>query len=210
MPSEWFHKEGELAHAPMLIVAVLAVGAAVGQAAGAAQGGAWSLEVTDRLERYRIEGRTARELREQLKDHGPRSGLEGHGRTHSEFQLEYELVPGQDQCRVDGRAIRLVITTTIPEWLPPERVPEELVEHWRAAEAALVLHERGHRDHAAAAGESLAAALSRLPPGSDCKRAWTLVEREFERAMWKLRQQGIRYDRRTGNGSRPDPLEQVD
>ena len=167
----------------------------------------WSLQVIDHVERYRIHGDTARKLREQLRDHGPRRGIEGHGRTHSDFQLEYGLVHEDDACHVDGRAIRLVITTTLPDWVPPPGVSQELREHWQVAEGALARHERGHRDHAVAAAGSLTTALARLPVAADCKRAWAGITRELRKAMWKLRQRGIRYDTRTDNGRREDFLD---
>lgn len=165
----------------------------------------WSLEIVEHLEHYPIIGTTAQELREQLKDHGPRRGINGHGRTRSEFELVYELQEDAGTCQVGERQIRLVITTTLPYWNSGARSPDKLQDSWAAAEAALIRHEKGHRDHAVDTAHSLRETLSRMQAEGDCKRAWAGIRRSLKMAMWKLDLRAARYDSRTRNGLRDDP-----
>lgn len=165
------------------------------------------VQTSERVVRYPIAGESVSALRMQLENHGPLAAEPGHGRTRSELEILSELEPAADGCHLVALEIRLQITTTLPEWKPAHRAAAELHNHWSEAIAMLERHEMGHRDHVLTAADALRQTVLQLAPQTDCFRMQWAIDRHFQRTMWKLRMRGERYDRRTRNGLRDDPLQ---
>lgn len=163
------------------------------------------VQVEDRVVHYPIAGRDFAELRLQLANHGPRAAAPGHGRTHAEFEIASALEPTGDSCHLDAAAVSLRVTITLPQW--DERgASAETIGRWAESISLLERHEAGHRRHAVAAASALREALVGLGPESDCRRLQWVIDRRLQRAVWKLEMLGNRYDSRTANGWRDDPL----
>ncbi len=162
--------------------------------------------VEDRIVLYPITGRNAAELRAQLEDHGPLAGEPGHGRIRSEFAVAATLEPTDGACYLGAATISLRNVITLPQWVDRRGASTDTVDRWVESLALLERHEAGDRGHAVDAARSLRDALAALAPRPDCRTLQWAVDRELRRVAWKLEMRGKRFDSRTGNGSRDDPL----
>lgn len=165
--------------------------------------------VEDRVVLYPINGRNAAELRAQLQNHGPMAAEPGHGRTRSEFVIAATLEPTDGACHLGAAIISLRTVITLPQWVDRRGASADTVDRWVESLALLERHEAGHRGHAVDAARTLRDALTVLAPQRDCRTLQWAVDRELQRVVWKLEMRGNRYDSRTGNGSRDDPLGDV-
>jgi predicted secreted Zn-dependent protease len=165
------------------------------------------VNVEDSVVLYPITGRNAAELRAQLENHGPMAAEPGHGRTRSVFEIASTLEPVDVACHLVAATISLRTVITLPQWVDRRGASTGEVERWLESLALLERHEAGHRGHAVDAADVLRDALAKLPPQRDCRTLQWAVDRELQRVVWKLEMLGNRYDSRTGNGSRDDPLQ---
>jgi len=164
------------------------------------------VQIEDRVVLYPITGRNAAELRAQLENHGPMAAEPGHGRTRSEFEVISTLEPIDRACHLGAATVSLRTITTLPQWVDRRGASADTVNRWVESLALLERHEAGHRGHAVDAARALREALRALAPQRDCRTLQWTVDRELQRVVWKLEMRGNRYDSRTGNGSRDDPL----
>jgi predicted secreted Zn-dependent protease len=109
---------------------------------------------------YQIEGASARELHRAMVERGP--ALHGVALYASnEWRVDWEVRnanPGRRSCRPDARVV-LFLRTVLPRWDPPTDAPDSLVRAWRRFEAAVLIHENGHRDLGVRAGKAVWSAL---------------------------------------------------
>lgn len=164
------------------------------------------VNVDDSVVLYPITGRNAAELRAQLENHGPMAAEPGHGRTRSEFEIASTLEPTDGACHLDAASITLRTVITLPQWVDRRDASAEEADRWVESHALLSRHEAGHRRHAVDAAHALRDALAKLAPQRDCRTLQWAVDRELQRVVWKLELRGNRYDSRTRNGARDDPL----
>lgn len=164
-----------------------------------------ALSIDEHLVRYPIRGSNSDDLRLALRHDASVDG-ESHGRTESEIEIRFRPDESGDGCRASDVEIALQITTTLPQWIPPEDAPEKLRKRWQQALLALRQHEDRHRRHAleaARAFQTEVAALGALPSCGKLRRAVNLaLSRVTTRCEFKDRL----YDRSTrlGLAERPE------
>lgn len=164
------------------------------------------VHVDDRIVLYPITGGNTAELRAQLENHGPMAAEPGHGRIRSEFVIATTLEPAEGACHLRAATVSLHNVITLPEWADRRGASADTVARWVEALALLERHEAGHRGHAVDAARTLRDALAALAPQRDCRALQRMVDRELKHVARKLEMRGNRYDARTGNGLRDDPL----
>lgn len=104
------------------------------------------LEVTERVVRYPIQGRTPEELYAAMDSLGPLVDGSRHF-AMTNVRAEPRPDPGDGVvCDPAATTLRVVLTVTLPEWRPPPSAPPALRERWRRFVRGLELHERDHMD----------------------------------------------------------------
>lgn len=164
------------------------------------------LRVTDHLERYPITGSDIRHINNQLQGHSDVSSNTSHGSTRSEIELSTRLEPDAHGCRIARLEVHLNVTTRLPEWHPLRKPSRRTRQEWTQSVAILARHEDGHRGHAVEAAEGLRQTLVDLGPKKDCQRLDLAIAIELQSAVGRLESRERRYDARTRNGLRDDPL----
>lgn len=166
--------------------------------AGTAQG----IEIADRVEHYRVEGATARELTEQMQHRGPLNdvGQRANGLTHWQIEWTHASEMSDGACHLTALKVHIEVVTTLPQWQPPLQVKPSLIRQWEKFLIKLQQHEATHREHGLQAATAVREAVQAISPQVDCH----LLERAIARAGRKeIRRYAIesrRYDTLTNFG----------
>ena len=163
------------------------------------------IEVLDRVEHYAISARTKAQLDEQLAVHAERFDNPGNGSTRSRFEITRTLQQDRDQCELTTLKVQVTISTRLPIWEPLD-IPKATRARWKQSLAMLRAHEAGHREHAVEAASKLRTTLVGLKPKHDCLTTNAAVALELQDILQRLNARDARYDARTWNGLRNDPL----
>lgn len=158
------------------------------------------LEVTERTERYLLDGRTAPDLYAAMDSLSPLvNGRRHHASTDVETEPRVSTIDGVT-CDPRATTLRVTLTVTLPEWRPPRSADAGLRERWRRFREALERHERGHQDIGLYFAEAMLREARALT-ATDCA--------ELQRALSSLRAAGElariqrRYDDETRARLRP-------
>jgi predicted secreted Zn-dependent protease len=165
--------------------------------------------VVDRLEHYAITGSTIAQIDRQLVEQMDRFENVGIGSTRSRFEIIKTLQPDDDGCRLTALQVQLSVTTILPDWRPQQSVSMRVRKRWNDAEALLRDHEAGHHAHALAAARHLRSTLRKMGSRRTCSLLDVAIALELNSSLDRLELAEARYDHRTWNGLREDPL-QVD
>lgn len=179
---------------------VVATALACGGPAAGNEAGFPPVRIVEDTVLYPIQGDSIREIRDQLRNHGPQAAGGGYGRTRSDFEMLTELEIDESGCRLATLELSLRITTTLPDWQPGPRASDELRNQWMIAFERLVRHEDGHRQHAIEAAHELRRSLLRVLPEESCLLTQREAEDRLRNAISRLRLRGMIYDERTSNG----------
>ncbi len=146
------------------------------------------------IQYYDIFGSTESELRAQLDAKGPvdPSGYKGDALTRWSYNWSW-LGFGTDACDLSTAAVSYQITVTLPRWNPPANAPPALVAKWINYVHALVTHETGHVEFAAAQQPVILAAIQ----NAKCATANAAAQAVLQR----IRQHDIEYDAATNHGA---------
>lgn len=160
-----------------------------------------AVRVSQDFVHYPITGNDIDDLREQLRASMlPAEAGGRHGRTASEIEVRYELLPGGNGCRMHALDVALAITTTLPVWTPDETVPAALQSRWNQMSSALLRHEAVHTRDARNAAREARRRLLAVAPMADCRKLDWALQREIQMTLLKLKVRGERFDRRTLHG----------
>lgn len=110
------------------------------------------------VEYYDVHGRTAAELRADMRRLGPKiadSSFVGETRSPMKWTWKSES-GGGSMCSVKEARVTITAQILLPRWTPPADAEPELVTEWNRFVAALETHEAGHKDIAAKAAHDLA------------------------------------------------------
>lgn len=159
------------------------------------------LEIEEEVVRYPVQGHDLATLRDALAARAVAEAAGGgHGRTLSDIRIRFEPMPVAGGCVAGDPAIRVRITTTLPEWTPEQAVGPELRERWQALAEGLQRHEARHREHALDAVRDLQSIVSALGVQSDCRALRAAVDQALMRVALRAGFLDRRYDARTRNG----------
>jgi predicted secreted Zn-dependent protease len=165
-----------------------------------------ALIVVDHVEHYPVTGSTIRQIDRQLAEQTDRFENAGNGSTRSRFEVIKTLQPDDDGCHLSALQLQLSVTTILPEWRPQKSVSKKVRKRWNDAATMLADHEAGHRAHALAAARHLRAILDKMEPRRNCSLLDVAIALELDSSLSRLELEEARYDHRTRNGLRTDPL----
>lgn len=163
-------------------------------------------QIFNQLEHYTITGTSMDQIDAQLIEHAERFENPGNATTRSRFEINKTLLQRPDHCEITAIRIRVTITTLLPLWQPERRVAETLRARWIESSEILQRHEDGHRRHALAAAGELRARLLGLLHKRSSMALDAMIGLELQTIVQGLDLRDARYDARTGNGLRDDPL----
>ena len=162
-----------------------------------------SITVDERIEYYRIEGRTSVELAAQLERLGPGRAL-GCKRSTALTRWELDWNHGAEMrggmCQLVALDVQVSVVITLPQWSPSPPVDRRLVATWRAFMARLREHEDVHRRHGLQAAQALQHAVAILPPQSDCRSLAKAVTSAGRQEIRRYARISRAYDVDTGYG----------
>jgi predicted secreted Zn-dependent protease len=161
--------------------------------------------VVDRLEHYAVTGSTIDQIERQLVEQTDRFENPGNAITRSRFEVTKTLRPDDDGCHLSALQVQLNVTTILPDWRPQKPASKKVRKRWNDAEAALRVHEAGHRSHALAAARKLRSTLQDLGPKRTCSLLDVAIALELDAGLDDLELEEARYDHRTWNGLRGSP-----
>lgn len=164
-----------------------------------------SITVDDRIEYYRIEGRTARELVAQMELLGPVGSVTGRraaGYTESEVAWEHSHEMREGACRLNYLDVSVTIVITLPEWVRPTRERPALAAQWKGFMANLREHEATHRQHGLQAAAAVRQAILAMPPHADCRSLERAIGKAARQEMRRYAAEGRKYDALTEFGAK--------
>ena len=160
--------------------------------------------IEERIDSYRIFGRSALELAGQMREYGPQHAYGDRrlaGSTDWHVTWTYQSLPRRDRCELISVTVGAQIVTTLPSW-SGARVDSDLAREWKRFYASLETHEAGHIQHGREAVIAVRDAMLAIPAAADCK----LLRRALDNAARAQlrRYTGItrRYDADTEFGLR--------
>lgn len=164
------------------------------------------VQIIDHVEYYAITGNTSGQIDKQLVAHAGQGENSGHGTTRSRFKIRKTLQEHPARCEIAALSVRVSITTKLPNWQPRHSVSASLKSRWEQSSDLLKRHEEGHRDHAIEVSQRLRTTLLSIAPKRSCFALDASIGLELQASMQRLNERDTRYDNRTGNGLRDDPL----
>ena len=146
------------------------------------------------IQYYDVFGSTESELRAQLDAKGPvdPSGYKGDALTRWSYNWSW-FGFGTDVCDLSTATVSYQIAVTLPHWNPPANAPPALVAKWVNYIHALVVHETGHVEFAAAQQSVILAAIQ----NATCATANAAAQAVLQR----IRRHDIEYDAATNHGA---------
>ncbi len=164
-----------------------------------------AIEVKERVEYYRIQGRTVNELAAQMKLLGPVGSVTGKrasGYTDSEVVWEHARETHEGKCRLSELNVSVTIVTTLPEWVRTRPGRSALAAQWSRFMAKLREHEAVHRQHGLQAAEAVRTAVGAIPTQPDCRSLERAVDRVARREVRRYAAESRKYDALTDFGAK--------
>jgi predicted secreted Zn-dependent protease len=158
--------------------------------------------VTIKHSYYNVLGRTASELREQMKKSplGVQSKIWGVARTKWEVTWRFGFTPGPNDCRINHVLTSVQATFLMPRWKNSGEGSPELRERWQNFLNALQKHEDGHKDHGIDAAQEIETKLAGLKPMSGCSEMTRTINTTANSIIRKYQRKDFYYDLLTLHG----------
>lgn len=146
---------------------------------------------------YDLAGPTSADIAHQLDEHARKSeGRLAETRWQLKTQLQFGGAEG-GPCQVTRMDVNVDIEIELPRW--PGAAQSPVRERWENFETAARVHEKGHYDHAIAAGKEVAVALRKLKAAS-CEAAGELSDASTKAIVDKYQKLDVKYDAETRHG----------
>jgi predicted secreted Zn-dependent protease len=175
----------------LLVVVSLGVESAVGQSALL-----WTTNY------YPVAGATLQEIRRSVRETRPwKDRHDVDGFTEWKVSWQFSVMQTSDECRCSTFNTQTRIAITLPRWTPPTNAPITVVQIWTNYFAALLRHEVGHGQMAAAAAAELHRRVKGLGAGADCEGLKRSLNGLGETVVAEFRQKDKEYDERTRHGA---------
>jgi predicted secreted Zn-dependent protease len=160
---------------------------------------------TPTLSPYKIQGKTAAELRTQMNQLGPLKPEEGKRFDAStlwdiDAQFTYGGKKGKS-CQF--KSIKVTVNTTfiLPEWTPPAGTPQSLIDRWKKHLSALQTHEDGHKQLGIDAGNDFLSQLKAMPAATSCDALKESAAKKRDAVKANFKQKHQAYDKSTNHGA---------
>lgn len=135
---------------------------------------------------YKIQGKTAAELRSQMSQLGPLKEDEGkHFDASTLWDLDAQFTSGGKKgvsCKFKTISVTVKTTFILPEWTPSAGTPQPLIDRWKKHLAALQAHEDGHKQLGIDAGNDFLAQLKAMPAAASCDALQKLAAQKRDAA----------------------------
>ena len=151
---------------------------------------------------YPVTGATLPEIRRSMREARPwkdRQNVDGF--TEWKVSWQFSVMSTSDGCRCSTFNTQTRISITLPRWTPPTNSPATVVQIWTNYFAALLRHEVGHGQMAAAATAELHRRVKSLGGGADCEGLKRSLNALGETVVAEFRQKDKEYDERTRHGA---------
>lgn len=149
---------------------------------------------------YDVHGSSYDELRADMRRLGPKvSGTSFVGETRSPMQWSWRAeTTGPSSCVIQDVRVSMNAQILLPRWTPPPGADSALVAEWKRFITALEVHEAGHKDISARAGNEIMERLRGMsgPCSQISMRAGDIARSITDRA----RDEQANYDARTRHG----------
>ena len=163
---------------------------------------AWPAGVSGETEvvYYDVHGRTAAELRADMRRLGPKSenGTIWSGETHTPLSWEYRTRSDGSMCTIRDIRMHASAKIILPRWTPPNDTVPGLWADWKQSMAGLELHEIGHKDISARYALLIIRKLREV--NTFCSSVNGEARRVTDALFVQLRNEHERYDRDTRHG----------
>ena len=164
------------------------------------------VQIIEQFEYYTITGSTSSQIDKQLLAHADPGDASAHATTRSRFEIRKKLQQHSGRCEITELVVSVSITTKLPTWQPQHKVSASLKSRWEKSSDLLRRHEAGHREHAIDVAQHLLTTLLSIDPNHSCFALDASIGLELQASMQRLNMRDTRYDNRTRNGLRDDPL----
>lgn len=154
---------------------------------------------------YKIQGKTAAELRSQMSQLGPLNPDEGKRFDASTiWDLDAQFTSGGKKgvsCKFKTIIVTVKTTFILPDWTPPSSTPQTLTDRWKKHLAALQTHEDGHKQLGIDAGNDFLTQLKAMPPASSCDALQKAAAQKRDAIKATFKQKHKAYDAKTDHGA---------
>lgn len=154
---------------------------------------------------YKIQGKTAAELRSQMSQLGPMNQDEGKRFDAStKWDLDAQLTFGGKKgvsCQFKTISVTVKTTFILPDWTPPVGTPQPLIDRWKKHLAALQTHENGHKQLGIDAGNDFLSQLKAIPSAASCDALQKTAAQKRDAVKAAFKQKHKDYDTTTNHGA---------
>lgn len=152
---------------------------------------------------YRVYGKTASDIRDQIEHCGPGAGngslAEYTGDTSYNLTWQYNTAVTDGGCHIVGAKVGIHIVTTLPDWQAGSDATAGLGGRWQSFMTALETHEQGHATLDKLYAANLVSSLNNLQPVS-CDQLASTAKSVIEASVSSLNQANSQYDQQTSHG----------
>jgi predicted secreted Zn-dependent protease len=153
---------------------------------------------------YKINGKTAEELRSQMTNVGPLDG-ETHVDAKTSWNVTWNFTwhydtPYQNPCYLTSIHVNTDITYLYPDWINQAEGNPALQTKWKDYLATLDSHEKEHANNGKLAGEEIEKALKNLPQMPNCKVLQDTVNETAKKIISQHNEWDIKHDTETQYG----------
>jgi predicted secreted Zn-dependent protease len=155
------------------------------------------------IEYYRIQGATARELREQINRLGPVSEAGVRGDAYTEYRVSWTFslrMNDRHHCAADNVQVDLRVRMFLPQWDQPPDASAELIRTWDQFSTVLREHEDGHYRLAIDASWKVREALRSRTHAAGCDALKARLNDMANDVLARYRRKQADYDQRTDFG----------
>lgn len=160
-------------------------------------------KILTEYQNYPIQGQTAKELHDQIKQHGHYDNGEryaGFTEWSVTWHFFYREIPNQG-CGITSVSTDVKIVYLLPQWISINSAPLELKNKWIKNMEALKTHEQGHGKHALLAAQEIEQTLMRLPREIQCQSLENKANQVAKSIISKYNKEDIKYDQQTNHGA---------
>lgn len=154
---------------------------------------------------YKIQGKTAAELRSQMSQLVPLNSDEGKRFDASTvWDLDTQFTSGGKKgvsCKFKTISVTVKTTFILPDWTPPSGTSQALTDRWKKYLAALQTHEDGHKQLGIDAGNDFLTQLKAMPPAPSCDALQKAAAQKRDAVKATFKQKHKAYDAKTDHGA---------
>lgn len=147
---------------------------------------------------YEIQGRTEKELQQQMDASGIEGGYYAYTRWYVKWNYTYTSTP--ESCAIATVATRVDVNYQLPKWVSHDDSPADLKNKWSRFIQKLELHEYGHKDIGVQAAGEIERSIAALKPRPSCEELGLTANSIGLQLLERSKPIEVDYDVRTRHG----------